>query len=155
MQWQQQKKHAPMAATATMATMLSMSVRNDGIVSSLDFDGTNLAGLGSGGSDGGRRYHGGDRSGRGEDQGCGDSRDSSEAILAMYAVVAAVETIYYIFIFILTIAVAATAMMMFAVVLVVPIVVVVVILSRKRNGDGTCGKNTACFSIKDKNDCCK
>ena len=88
-----------MAATATMATMLSMSVRNDVIVSSLDFDGTNLAGLGGGGCDGGRRYHGGDRSGRGEGQGCGDGRDSSEAILAMYAVVAAVETIYIIYLY--------------------------------------------------------
>lgn len=55
-----------------MATMLSMSVRNGGIVSFLDFDGTNLGGLGGGGCDGGRRYHGGNRSGRDEDQDCGE-----------------------------------------------------------------------------------
>lgn len=101
-------------------TMLSMSVRNDGIVTPLHFDGTNLADLGGGGCDGVRRYDG--RSGRREYRGCGSGRGSSEAILAMYAVIAAVEAIVA----------AATTMMMFVLVLMVPLVVVM--LSRT-NGD--------------------
>lgn len=67
----------------------------------------------------------------------------------MYAVVAAVETIYilYKYIFILTIVVAATSMMMFAMVVVL-LVVVVVILSRKRNGDGSAAKIQHIFQLK-------